>query len=88
MDERPLHVSADCRELAEKRPSMTVHLAFPRTNLSTQSDTERQIEFELFHVEPHGFIAVAPLVSSVKPADACPPSPRLLRTLAAHSSTA
>ena len=39
-------------------------------------------------VEPHGFTAVVPLVSSAKPAEACPPSPRLRRTPAAHSSTA
>ena len=39
-------------------------------------------------VEPHGFTAVVPFVSSAEPAEACPPSPRLRRTPAAHSSTA
>ena len=32
----------------------TGNLAFSRTNLPTQSNTERQIEFELLHIEPHG----------------------------------
>lgn len=53
------------------------------------------------HVEPHDFsillrsnfgcegrTAVVLFVSSVEPAESCPPSPRLRRTPAAHSSTA
>jgi hypothetical protein len=39
-------------------------------------------------MEPHGFTAVVPVVSSAKPAEVCPPSPRLRRTPAAHFSTA
>jgi len=36
----------------------------------------------------HGLTAVVPFVSSAEPAEACPPSPRLRRTPATHSSTA
>ena len=50
---------SDRQELADSGHRETVNLALPKTKLSTQSDTECQIEFGLLRVEPHGLTAVA-----------------------------
>ncbi len=77
------HVSVD-GTLIE---SSTGHKGFESTD-DADGEGETSLVFASFLVEPHGFTAVVLFVSSAEPAEACPPSPRLRRTPATHSSTA
>ena len=52
-------LDAELPLLADSGHRETVNLALPKTKLSTQSDTECQIEFELLHLKPQGLAAVA-----------------------------
>ena len=49
---RRCDLGAELPHLADSGHRATVNLAFPKTTLSTQSDAERQIEFELFTWSP------------------------------------